>query len=767
MKLKRLKQTPVLIAVIVLAMVCLTRLLQLDAFERLESLTYDWRARLATRFPSHTATNLGFVFINEDSIRAVKSGDLGLKFGLHWPRQVYGRLVQELELQGAGVVAFDVIFGELRGDLNAPVRMANGDYVDSDVYFAQTMRNASNVLVAFTSDLPPPPLFADSAAALGSILTEKDADGVLRRARAFQLTTNWHSAFRQVEAELGFDLSKARIEPGKITLSRTNGLELEEHAIALDGAGNFDLTDFVSVLPGAPTKAKPFTVDRVWHLGVVLAAHHLGLDLGHPEVDFKAGRITLRGPHELTRIIPVDRNGFFYIDWTLTPNDPRLTTESIQSLLRQNYERLSGTNGPPRVDWRRKLIVVGSSGQVGNELTDRGATPLSKEAMLVGKHWNVANAILTGRFIHRASVGGEILLILILGAMTAFLTWQFRVFSAAGGVFLMAAALCGLGVYLYVQYRFWLPLVLPITGAMLVQYGCLVTYRVVFEEQAKRRVKSIFSKVVAPEVMNELLGKENLAFGGTRREVTVLFADVRGFTELTDYTQEKVAEYVREKHLSHEQAEVCFEEFATETLRTVNSYLTCVIDAGIAQGGTFDKLIGDCVMFFWNAPVDHSHHAQACVKAAIQAQRAIYQLNQQRAVENQQREIENRARESAGLPPRPPLATLTLGTGINTGMVTAGIMGADAHQINYTVFGREVNLASRLEGMSGRGRIFISETTYRHLVRDDAALAATCIEREPMKPKGFNKPVQIYEVPWMPPGETVMDFQTIMFVKPG
>lgn len=767
MKLKRLKQAPILIAGAVLAFICGLRGLNLEFSERLEAITYDGRARLAARFPSHAAENLGFVFINEASIRAVKSGELGYQFGLYWPRQVYGRLVQELAAQGAKVVGFDVIFGELRGDHHAPVVMANGDLVESDDYFARTMRDAGNVIIAYTPDLPPPSLFATNCADMGDISTEKDVDGVLRRARAFQLYTNWHPAFQLAESDYGFNLSQARIEPGKITLVRTNETEIEEITIALDTENQFDLADFIAPPPGTPPKARAFTVERVWHLGVVLAARHLGLNLETAQVDLPSGRITLRNATGMERIIPVDANGYFYIDWVLSPNDPRLTTESIQSLLRQNYERLHGTNAPPKVDWREKLVVVGSSGQVGNELTDRGATPIAKDAMLVGKHWNVANSILTGRFVRRASFATELLLIVVLGSLTAFLTWQFRVFTAAGGVFLLATAYCAAGVFLFVQYRYWLPLVLPIVGAMLVQYFCLVTYRVVFEQRERRRVKSIFSKVVAPDVMNELLGKESLSLYGTRREVTVLFADVRGFTELTDYTQERVAEYVREKKLSHEQAEACFDEFAAETLKTVNTYLTCVMDAALAEGGTFDKLIGDCVMFFWGAPVDFPRHARACVRAAIEAQRAIYRLNQQRAVENQQREAENRARESAGLPPRPPLATLTLGTGINTGMVTAGIMGADAHQINYTVFGREVNLASRLEGMSGRGRIFISEATYRHLQRDDPALAATCIEREPMKPKGFNRPVQIYEVPWMPPGETVIDFQTILFAKPG
>jgi class 3 adenylate cyclase len=266
--------------------------------------------------------------------------------------------------------------------------------------------------------------------------------------------------------------------------------------------------------------------------------------------------------------------------------------------------------------------------------------------------------------------------------------------------------------------------------------------------------------------MKELLGAEKLSLIRARREVTVLFADVRGFTELTDSTQALVADYVRDRKIPPDAAEACYDEFARETLGTVNAYLNCVIEAATHEKGMFDKLIGDCVMFFWGAPVDHSQHALSCVRAAIEAQRAIYRLNQQRAIDNKGREIENRARESAGLPPKPPLATLSLGTGINTGVVTAGIMGSDKISLSYTVFGREVNLASRLESISGRGRIYIGETTYAHLKRDDPALAATCIERESTTPKGFTKPVRIFEVPWLPPGETAPDYQTMIFTKP-
>jgi class 3 adenylate cyclase len=159
-------------------------------------------------------------------------------------------------------------------------------------------------------------------------------------------------------------------------------------------------------------------------------------------------------------------------------------------------------------------------------------------------------------------------------------------------------------------------------------------------------------------------------------------------------------------------------------------------------------------MAFWGAPTLNAKHALACVRAAIDAQRAIYEVNRQRTAENQRLEAENLSRVSAGLSPKPVLPTLSLGTGINTGAVTVGLMGSEAHIRNYTVFGREVNLASRLETVSGHGRIIIGEATYKELLRDDPELAARCIEQEPTTPKGFQKPVRNFEVPWQTAGNS-------------
>jgi adenylate cyclase len=460
----------------------------------------------------------------------------------------------------------------------------------------------------------------------------------------------------------------------------------------------------------------------------------------------------------------VDENGYFYIDWCLPPNDPRLTQEAIQSLLAQSQTRLMGGTNADCNAWRGKLVVVGSGAVVGNDLTDRGATPLLQHTLLVSKHWNVANSLLTGRFVRRAPLNAELALIALLGIVAAVLTWEFPALLAFGLVMLLAASYILIGVASYVQTRLWLPLV-PVLGSLLTTHVCLVTWRVVFEQAARRRVKSILSTIVSPKVANVLLQAEKLSLEGARRQITVFFADVRGFTELTDTRQQQAEDFVQKNQLTGPAAEACFDEQARETLETVNLYLGVIADTVLKHDGTLDKFIGDCVMAFWGAPNPDSKHALACVQAAIDAQRAVYQLNQNRSEENRRRELENLARVSAGLPPKPLLPILLLGSGINTGMATVGLMGSEVKGIvrqgNYTVFGREVNLASRLESASGRGRIFIGQITYEHLLRDAPALASTCVELPPRDLKGFRAAVKAYEVPWRSPDTLPLEEESL------
>ena len=173
----------------------------------------------------------------------------------------------------------------------------------------------------------------------------------------------------------------------------------------------------------------------------------------------------------------MDSEGYFYIDWCIPPEHLQLRKESIQELLAQNTLRLKGqTEGLPN-PWRGRLAVVGSGAVLGNDLLDHGATPLLKDTFLASKHWNVANSIITGRFVRRAPLGTELALITLLGVIAAFLTWELRVLTATGLVILAGIAYVALSVLIYSQTRYWLPLVLPLVGSLLMTYGSLLEDR--------------------------------------------------------------------------------------------------------------------------------------------------------------------------------------------------------------------------------------------------------------------------------------------------
>jgi class 3 adenylate cyclase/CHASE2 domain-containing sensor protein len=705
--LKSFKLVPVLIAACAIGLALLFRTpffkRHFDLFQRLEWVTYDQRVKAAQKFPRPNATNLAAVFLDEATVKILNQS-------WPYPRQLHARVVRELAAEGANAVAFDIIFGELH-PLDSPVLLPDQTIVESDDFFAQQMRLAGNVILAVEPEsvgksasveeanarslqfVYPPPLFATNAMAIGAIVATPDSDGVLRRAKAF--------------------------------------IDDPEHG-------------------------------RIWHMGIVLAAKQLGLDLDHAIV--QPGKLTLNGPNGIQRIIPIDSDDYFYIDWTMPWDDARLTRLSYGTVVSLDEARKIGpaeyretlnayrtesgaTNLIGDAPFRGKLVVIGSR-LIGNNVTDRGATPIHKSDFLVSKHWNVANSILTNTFIRRSPNWLDVLLIAFTGVLSAFLTLRLRALAASVSVAGFILVYIVAAFFGYIQFRYWIPIVLPVLFAMAMTHVCLVTYRVLVEQKERRRVKDVFSKMVSPHVVNELLNVEKLSLGGARREITVYFADVRGFTEMTDLHQARAEEFVRQHNLTGEAAEAHFDSEARKTLETVNLYLGTIADKIKEHNGTLDKYIGDCVMAFWGAPTANPQHALNCVRAAIDSQRAMHVLNQQRAAENERREKENVSRIAAGEPPLDMLPLLSLGSGINTGIIIAGLMGSDVHGLNYTVFGREVNLASRLEGVSGRGRIIIGESTYRELLRDDPQLAATCVELPPEKVKGFRHAVKIYEVPW-------------------
>ncbi len=211
----------------------------------------------------------------------------------------------------------------------------------------------------------------------------------------------------------------------------------------------------------------------------------------------------------------------------------------------------------------------------------------------------------------------------------------------------------------------------------------------------RERYRSVLNKVVSTDVAEELM-RGDVELGGENRLVSVLFADIRGFTSLTEGMEPQ------------------------EVIGLLNECMECLSRAIDAEGGVVDKFIGDEVMAVFGAPVTQEDHAHRAVAAALRMRTGMAELNQARAARGDK--------------------PLGIGVGINSGVAVAGNMGS-TNRLNYTVVGDAVNLASRLAGQARAGEILVSEST-RRLAGD--GVRATVLGGRALK--GFSAEVEVYGV---------------------
>jgi adenylate cyclase len=201
-----------------------------------------------------------------------------------------------------------------------------------------------------------------------------------------------------------------------------------------------------------------------------------------------------------------------------------------------------------------------------------------------------------------------------------------------------------------------------------------VAYQYFIEGREKRKVKRLFGQYVSKDVYEQLVAHPELArLGGQRREMTVLFSDIRGFTSVTEQGR------------------------AEDIVAMLNEYFTQMVAVVFRHRGTVDKFVGDMVMALFGAPLDDPDHADHAVQAALDMVEELGRLNARWAAEG-----------------RP--AQLDIGIGVNTGPMIAGNIGSDAI-MSYTVIGDAVNFGSRLESLNKHygTRILISDATRQQL----------------------------------------------------
>jgi adenylate cyclase len=216
-----------------------------------------------------------------------------------------------------------------------------------------------------------------------------------------------------------------------------------------------------------------------------------------------------------------------------------------------------------------------------------------------------------------------------------------------------------------------------------------------WEEQEKQRIRELFQHYMAPAVVERLIeGIDQVTLGGERQVITVLFADIRGFTSFSETRRPE------------------------ELIEILNGYLSLAARMVLEQEGILDKFMGDAVMALFNAPLPQPDHTLRAVRAALAMKEAIATFHQR---------LDSEAR-------------LNFGVGIHVGEAVVGNVGT-AEQMNYTAIGDSVNLAKRLQENAEAGQILLSQSAY-DAVKEHIRVRAL----EPIKVKGRSSAEPVYEL---------------------
>ena len=322
-----------------------------------------------------------------------------------------------------------------------------------------------------------------------------------------------------------------------------------------------------------------------------------------------------------------------------------------------------------------QLVLVGTSA-IG--LEDFRPTPLGMPMAGVEIHAQLLENILTDTLLNRPNyaVAVELVTVLVLSGLVIVLVPVIGAWLIIALAAVLLGGYSGLSYYLFHDMRILIDPTWPVLGTVLTLM-LMSSANYLREERQKQQIRGAFGQYVSPDLVARLQeNPEALTLGGERRELTVLFSDVRGFTTLAEG----------------------FRDDPPGLTALMNSFLTVLSRAILREGGTIDKFMGDAVMAFWNAPLDAPDHAAAAARAALAMRADVAALNAERARD---------ATETGG-----EALPIDVGIGLNTGDCVVGNMGSDT-RFDYTALGDAVNLASRLEGQSkpyGLGIILGSAT---------------------------------------------------------
>jgi adenylate cyclase len=317
---------------------------------------------------------------------------------------------------------------------------------------------------------------------------------------------------------------------------------------------------------------------------------------------------------------------------------------------------------------------------------------------------NLIQTVLTGYQIQRFYYLEFLEIVLVLFSSLVILAMVYRLPTALSGI----GSLGVVGLQAYTGYYVWIENLILLdvfysSVASLLVFGHASFNKYFTTYQLKEQIKKQFQKYLSPDMVEELQKNPDLLkLGGDRKELSFLFADIVGFTPIS------------EKYMKDDDPEGLVE--------LINKFLDAMSKIVLANGGTIDKYMGDCLMAFWNAPLDCPNHAEMAVRSAIEIELLTEQMN---------KELKEQGYD---LPP------VVIGTGINTGPCIVGNMGSEA-RFDYSVVGDAVNLAARLEVQT---RTFDTPIIFSQYTLDQLPDDLKAKELDKITVKGKEEPVTIY-----------------------
>ena len=669
-----LQITPLKITLFVILIALALFLMDFEFLRLVELKTLD--LRIASRGDLKTGGETVIAVIDEKSL-----SELGR---WPWPRTTIAQMVRKLKKNGAKAVGFDIVFSE--PDINSNLKTIDALWAemkksgisqpgviellrrkragaDTDAILAASIKEAGNVTLGY--------FFHFARKGSDKELAHLTEQRIAQNARRIE-----NSRYPMVNSTAG--------KPNDAYMPHAFAPEANIPVLSAAGRNS----GYFNALPDSDgsNRWSPLVIAFENNYYSSLAVSLVQAYLDFPNLSLNLEPFGVKSVAIDDIVVPTDESGQLLINYMGPPQT--FPHYSIADIL---ADRL------PKDTFRNKIVLVGATA-IG--IYDLRVTPFSSTFPGVEIHANVIDNILHRNFLIHSSVTRfiDICSIILFGVILGLLIPRLRPITGMIAAFLMIAAFVVINFFVFFSFNTWLNLVYPLITMATIYLGITI-YHYFKEEREKKKIRGAFQYYLTSSVINEMLkDPDKLKLGGDKKDLTVLFSDIRGFTTISEKMTPE------------------------ELVALLNEYLTTMTNQVFHHDGLLDKYMGDAIMAVFGAPLDQPDHALRACRTALAMMEELHKLQEKWKAEG-----------------RP---VFDIGVGLNSGDMVVGNMGSEM-RFDYTVMGDMVNLGSRLEGTNKEygTNIIISEFTYEK-VKDTMC----CRELDGVRVKGKLKPVKIYEL---------------------